>query len=135
MRIYYWEDLASSGWDIVAHADSEAAARSIAKEKIALETTKSEFLQIAEALESRPTAIFHYGAALCIFTECDPVQSRYSREAFSEMARQMRDRASFAATASMTRLLHTWADVLDQKPDVGWAVRNREDIDRERSND
>lgn len=54
-----------------------------------------------------------------------------STEALAEMARQIRDLASFAGTASRTRLLETWADVLEGKPDVGWAPRNREDLRNE----
>ena len=30
-----------------------------------------------------------------------------------------------------SRLLQTWADVLDGKPDVGWAARNRDDLANE----
>ena len=137
MKMYYWEDPAGLGWDIVAQADSETAAKSIAKDKIALETLPDDFTKIAQAIEyGRPTGIFHYSAALCIFTELDPVDSRISRQALSELSRQMRERASFGDnTASLTRLLETWADVLDGKPDVGWGARNREDLkcEKERS--
>ncbi len=134
-KIFYWSDPAGFGWDIVAKADNEFAAKSIAKKKIAMETLPAEAAQIQEAIErSRPTGIFCYDAALCIFTECDPIASRHSRETLSEMARQMRERASFAG-ASLARLLETWADVLDGKPDVGWAARNREDLKNEREMD
>ena len=130
MKMYYWEDPAGLGWDIVAQADSEIAAKSIAKDKISLETTTTDFVKISEAIElSRPTGIFHYSAALCIFTECDPVESRIGRQTLSKVAKQMRERASFAGTtASLKRLLESWADVLDGKPDVGWAARNRDDL-------
>jgi hypothetical protein len=132
MKMYYWEDAAGLGWDIVAQADSEIAAKSIAKDKIALETLPDEFVKIAEAIKlSRPTGIFHYPAAVCIFTEHDPVESRIGRRALSEVAKQMRERATFADSASLTRLLETWADVLDNKPDVGWAARNRADLTNE----
>jgi hypothetical protein len=117
MKMYYWEDPAGIGWDIVAQADSEIAAKSIAKDKIALETLPEDFVKIAEAIElSRPTGIFHYSAALCIFTEHDPVESRISRQTISELANQMRDRASLNDSASLTRLLENWADVLDGMP-------------------
>lgn len=129
MKIYYWEDPAGLGWDIVAQAENEVAARSIAKEKINLETLADDSAKIREAIElSRPTGIFHYPCAICIFTECDPVASRISRDAIGEVAKQMRERASFNATASLRRLLETWADVLEGKPDVGWAARNRDDL-------
>jgi len=132
MKMYYWEDPAGLGWDIVAQADSEIAAKSIAKDKIALETLPDDFTKIAEAIElGRPTGIFHYSAALCIFTEIDPVDSRISRQALSELSKQMRERASFHDSASLTRLLETWADVLDAKPDAGWADRNRGDLKNE----
>jgi hypothetical protein len=47
-----------------------------------------------------------------------------------EVIRQMRERASFADTSpSLVRLLCTWADVLEGKTDIGWASRNREDLE------
>jgi hypothetical protein len=137
MKMYYWEDPAGLGWDIVVQSDSEIAAKSLAKEKIALETLHDDWVKIAEAIElSGPTGIFHYPAAVCIFTETDPVESRIARQVLSELSKQMRERASFGDnTASLTRLLETWADVLDGKPDVGWGARNREDLkcEKERS--
>lgn len=46
-----------------------------------------------------------------------------------ELVRQMRERASFADTsASLSRLLQTWADVLDGKASTGWAEMNRADL-------
>lgn len=52
-----------------------------------------------------------------------------SKEAVSELVRQMRERASFANTpAALSRLISTWADVLEGKSDVGWAAINREDL-------
>jgi hypothetical protein len=131
-HMYYWEDPAHKGWDAVVQAENESAARSIAKEKIALEVFPVDAALIQEALESRPTGIFHYDAALWIFTECDPIQSRVGPGTLEEISRQMRERASFGATAaSLSRLLQTWADVLDSKPDVGWAARNRGDLANE----
>jgi hypothetical protein len=86
MKMYYWSDPAGLGWDIVAQADSEIAAKSIAKDKISLETLPGDFAKIGEAIElGRPTGTFHYPAAICIFTECDPVESRISREALTEI--------------------------------------------------
>jgi hypothetical protein len=135
MKTFYWEDPAGFGWDIVVQAENETAAKSLAKEKINLEVLPEESVKIREAIElSRPTGIFHYANAICIFTECDPVQSRFSREQLAELSKQMRERASFGDTsASLIRLLETWADVLDGKPDVGWAARNREDLKNERT--
>lgn len=131
-HVFYWEDLAGLGWDIVALANSEDAAESIAKEKIKSETIPADAVRICEAIErNRPTGIFHYDSAICIFTECDPVESRHSREALAELSRQMRERASIGGTASLKRLLETRADVIDGKPDVGWAARNREDLRNE----
>jgi hypothetical protein len=40
--MHYWEDPASRGWDVVVQAETEAAARSITKEKIRLEAAPSE---------------------------------------------------------------------------------------------
>lgn len=45
-----------------------------------------------------------------------------------EMAKQMRERASFGNTsASLKRLLESWAEVLEGSPSTGWASMNRED--------
>lgn len=131
-HMYYWEDPAHKGWDVVVQADSESAARSIAKEKLLLEVSSTTAVPIQEAIEARPTGIFHYDAALWIFTECDPIQSRVGPGSLEELSKQMRERASFGGTsASLSRLLQTWADVLDGKPDVGWAARNRDDLANE----
>ncbi len=47
-----------------------------------------------------------------------------------ELGRQMRQRASFANTsASLKRLLETWADVIEGKPGTtGWAQMNKSDL-------
>ena len=132
MKLFYWEDPAGFGWDVVVQADSEIAAKSLAKDKILGQTLPDESVKIMEAVEeSRPTGIFNYPAALWIFTEHDPIESRISRQVLSKVAEQMRDRAAFHDSASLTRLLETWADVLDGKPDVGWAARNRGDLTNE----
>ncbi len=47
-----------------------------------------------------------------------------------ELGRQMRQRASFSNTsASLKRLLETWADVVEGKPGTqGWAQMNKSDL-------
>jgi hypothetical protein len=51
-------------------------------------------------------------------------------ETRTELARQMRDRASFAGTsASLKRLLETWADVIVGAPGVGGLAANRADLE------
>jgi hypothetical protein len=68
----------------------------------------------------------------CPSPEPTPSQSpraKISEQALSTISKQMRERASFADTsASLSRLLQTWADVLDGRPDIGWAARNRNDL-------
>jgi hypothetical protein len=56
-------------------------------------------------------------------------QSNAESIARSELVRQMRERASFAdTTASLCRLISTWADVLEGKESTGWAAMNRTDL-------
>jgi hypothetical protein len=53
----------------------------------------------------------------------------FDEATITELVRQMRERASFADTkASLSRLLETWADVLEGKAGTGWAAINREDL-------
>ncbi len=50
-------------------------------------------------------------------------------EDINELVRQMRERASFADTsATLSRLLQTWAEVLEGRGCTGWAAINREDL-------
>ncbi len=57
-----------------------------------------------------------------------------SQMAINEMAKQMRERASFGGTtASLKRLLETWAEVLEGKPSVGWVAMNRDDLENEKN--
>ncbi len=62
---------------------------------------------------------------------CQECEERKNWEpARAELVRQMRERASFVDTsASLCRLLQTWADVLDGTESTGWAAMNRADLE------
>ena len=133
MNVYYWEDLGSIGYDCVAYAGSKLEARKIAKEKLKGECDAEDYDEICAALDGEPTGIFHYDTALWIFTEIDTAQARLSRNEWATLSQQMRQRASFAGTtASLKRLLLTWAEVIEGKPSTGWASMNRQDLDNEK---
>ncbi len=89
---YYWSDPGGFGWDIVASAESLPGARSIAKENIALETLPEECTVIQEQIELQPpTGIFVYDCAVCIFTECDPEESRIARKNLDKLKQDRKD--------------------------------------------
>lgn len=81
----------------------------------------------------------HYYAATRGDEECPiceeliRLRSFLGAETRTELAKQMRERASFADTsASLKRLLETWADVIVGAPGVGGLAANRSDLEWEK---
>jgi hypothetical protein len=90
MRLYYWEDPAELGWDIVVQADNEVQARQMAKGHIAIQTLPDEAARIQEVLTHTRPAIYHHPVVLAIFTECDPIESRVSRKELESLQERAR---------------------------------------------
>jgi len=83
MHMYYWEDPGNCGYDYVALADCEANGRSLATN--AYDGPPELQSKVVEGLQLRPTGIFHYNAAIEIFTECDPEGSLGSHQEWERL--------------------------------------------------
>lgn len=80
MKMFYFSHV-ESGWDFVAHALNLSNARGFLALAIEREVSKEDAAELLEwAKTASPIGHFHYPACLAIFTECDPRESRASRQ-------------------------------------------------------
>lgn len=101
--VYYWEDPGNIGYDVIARAKDVESARAIAREKLQGTTVSEDIAIISAALEMEPTGRFHHSFALWIFTECDPLESRLSRQEIDQLrARAEKAEAALAAAVGST---------------------------------
>lgn len=113
--VYYWEDPGNIGYDIIARAKDVESARKIAREKLQGTTVAEDIAIISAALEMEPTGRFHHPFALWIFTECDPLESRLSRQEIDQLrARAEKAEAALAASEAREKAL---AEALRERAD------------------
>ncbi len=94
MKLFYWEDPGGHGYDFVVQAKSQEEARTLAKKSYDGDPARQHFVFIA--LDSPPTGIFHYGVALPIFTECDPMASRLCQNELDKLKAAATERDALA---------------------------------------
>lgn len=82
MHMYYWEDPGGCGYDFVVQAENVEKARAAASKSY--DGSKELEADVFAGLNESPTGMFHYEAALCLFTEHDPVDSRFAKLDYEE---------------------------------------------------